>query len=273
MRGGTPLGTEDWGKNVPLLRPPGDRTPLPVPLNHPAAPSKVLENLPGAKATPLNSGGYFFVPISTYPELQSALSQSGPGTMGAVPEIIAHAKNPEAVTDAEYELGAALSRLLPDIGPQVQVVAPRLPTTATSLTEDYQRTFSSTDPAVVGSMPAMLLIVALTGVIGMLLVSLGEQTRELGIRRALGAQEWQVVGPVVAEALLVAVLGCGAGLLVARLAAVVLRHSLAMWGGFQMSLLWAGATCATLLAAALLISMIPGYLATRVDPAEVLRRV
>jgi putative ABC transport system permease protein len=118
----------------------------------------------------------------------------------------------------------------------------------------------------------LLLLIALVGLTNTLLVSLGERTRELGIRRALGALKSQVLLSLLAEALWLAALGCAAGVIVAWLLSLALRPSFASSGALLLSAFWAVAACLTMLVASAFASAIPGVLATRVNPAQALRQ-
>jgi putative ABC transport system permease protein len=55
------------------------------------------------------------------------------------------------------------------------------------------------------------------GLMNVMLVSVTERTREIGIRRAIGATRRRIVGEVLAESTLVALIGGGIGLLIASI--------------------------------------------------------
>jgi len=117
----------------------------------------------------------------------------------------------------------------------------------------------------------MLLLIALIGLANMLLVSLTERTRELGIRRALGARKTQVMLPLLAEGAWLAALGSVLGVGLAWLLAWVLRAAVVGQGFLALSNFWALAAALAMVLTSLLVSLIPGALATRVNPATALR--
>ena len=65
------------------------------------------------------------------------------------------------------------------------------------------------------SFAAVTLLLAALGIYGVFTVLVRERTREMGLRRALGAQRVRVVGLVLRGVLNVAVVGAGIGLLAA----------------------------------------------------------
>jgi putative ABC transport system permease protein len=69
--------------------------------------------------------------------------------------------------------------------------------------------------AAAGPISAMALLAAIVVVTNTTLVSVSERTREIGIRRAIGATRRRIISEVLAESTLVALLGGGAGLLIA----------------------------------------------------------
>jgi len=67
-----------------------------------------------------------------------------------------------------------------------------------------------------GPISAAALLAAIVVVTNTMLVSISEKTREIGIRRAIGASRGRIMGEVLAESSLVALLGGGLGILASR---------------------------------------------------------
>jgi len=113
------------------------------------------------------------------------------------------------------------------------------------------------------------LLIAIVGVAGVLAFSVSARTREFGIRLAVGATPWQVVGQVLKEGLVIVTVGITAGAVVgyglARTASSYLE-TVRMPG-----LLPAVVAASVLVAAALLASLIPAFRASRVDVMQALR--
>jgi putative ABC transport system permease protein len=116
---------------------------------------------------------------------------------------------------------------------------------------------------------SLALILAAVGVYGVLSYAVNQQTHEIGIRLALGAQPRTVLGLVVMQGLRLAAIGLGIGLIGALAATQVLSTLL-----FNVSThdpITFAAVSAVLLASAALACYIPARRATRVDPIIALR--
>jgi putative ABC transport system permease protein len=119
-----------------------------------------------------------------------------------------------------------------------------------------------------GPISLMALLAAVVVVTNTILVSVTQRTREIGVRRALGATRAQVMAEVLAESVLIAVLGGGVGI-----ALVVALVSVAGALGLALEL-DAGTAARSLLAAAvsgLVAGWYPARRATQIDVIEALR--
>jgi putative ABC transport system permease protein len=113
-------------------------------------------------------------------------------------------------------------------------------------------------------------LLAAIGLYGVLAFAVGQRTREIGIRLALGANRGEVLRMVMSQAGRLAVTGVAAGLVAALLASRLLRAQL-----FEVAptdvptyvLVGVG-----LLAVAMLASWIPARRAARIDPITALRQ-
>lgn len=120
-----------------------------------------------------------------------------------------------------------------------------------------------------GPIAAMALLAAIVVVTNTMLVSVTQRTREIGVRRAVGASRGQVMREVVAESLLVSVTGGAAG---AALSGAALTW-LAAW--LDLDLVVGTGTLVWALAAAGLSGLVAGYYparrATRIDVIAAVR--
>jgi len=115
----------------------------------------------------------------------------------------------------------------------------------------------------------LALILAVVGVYGVLSYSVNQQTREIGIRMAMGAQSGRVLRLVVKQGMRLAVTGLALGLVVAFAAMHVLSSLL--FGVSAHDPLIFGAVSLILATAAVLACYFPARRAARVDPLVALR--
>lgn len=122
----------------------------------------------------------------------------------------------------------------------------------------------------IGCFALTALLLAAIGLYGVLAYAVGQRTREIGIRLALGAPRSEVIAMVIGQAGKLSLAGVGAGLVAAVLASRVLRAQL-----FEIAPTDAVtyvAVGAGLLLVSLIASWIPARRASRIDPIAALRQ-
>jgi predicted permease len=123
------------------------------------------------------------------------------------------------------------------------------------------------------SIAAMLgglaLLLTLSGMYGVLSYLVGQRTKEIGIRIALGATPGIVVRLVLSQSLKFAVAGVAAGLALAFGGSLLLRHLLTMINAFDVLSYAAGA--AIVVAVSLAAAFFPSSRAARINPMDTLR--
>ncbi len=120
-----------------------------------------------------------------------------------------------------------------------------------------------------GSFAAVALLLAAVGTYGVVSFAVGERTREVGVRMALGARPAHVFGMVVRQGMTLATIAVGLGVLGA-LALGRLMENLLFGVGAHDPLTLAS-VAAGLLLIAFAASALPALRATRVDPVRALR--
>jgi len=113
------------------------------------------------------------------------------------------------------------------------------------------------------------LVLAATGIYGVLSGSVAERTREMGIRLALGGQRSDVLGLIMREGLVVTLSGVGAGLLASWAVTRLLVKLL--YGVTPTDTLTFGCVALLLIVVASFACYIPARRATKVDPLVALR--
>jgi predicted permease len=120
-----------------------------------------------------------------------------------------------------------------------------------------------------GAFAVIALILALVGLYGALAFSVAQRTREIGIRRALGAGQPAVLGMIMRQALRLTTIGIASGLA----AALAVTHALESFL-FQVSTTdWTtfAGTSGLFVVVALLAALVPAWRAVRINPLSALR--
>lgn len=120
---------------------------------------------------------------------------------------------------------------------------------------------------------AITLMIGGLGVMNIMLVSVVERTREIGVRRTLGATRWNIVNQFFLECLAISVLAGGAGMGIG-LGLIHVLHKVKLPEGFAAPVL----SVQTMIIAVTLIALVtllsgtyPAFRAARVNPIEALR--
>ncbi len=116
---------------------------------------------------------------------------------------------------------------------------------------------------------AMALLLAATGIFGVISYSVSCRTNEFGIRVALGASRGSILGTVFRETLILASLGLAVGLPCALAASHLIGHML--FGVSANDPATLGIVASALAAVAAMAGYVPARRAVRVDPMIALR--
>jgi putative ABC transport system permease protein len=128
---------------------------------------------------------------------------------------------------------------------------------------------------IVGLIAGVALFIGGIGIMNMMLVSVSERVREIGIRKALGARIGHIRAQFLTEAGLLSlsggILGALGGMALATVASFVIRQSSPRWAG-QVSWVAVLAALGTALGTGLVFGWFPARRASLSDPVEAMRR-
>ena len=130
---------------------------------------------------------------------------------------------------------------------------------------------TNTMSLMIGGIAAISLLVGGIGIMNIMLVSVTERTREIGIRKAIGAGRGTIMLQFLIEALLVSLMGCLAGIglswVILKIAAVVMDNSMSFT--MDMKVVWISVTFSVLIG--VLFGLYPANKAASKKPIDALR--
>src|SRR5258708_15027861 len=162
------------------------------------------------------------LPIST---AKQKVLGSNKANAKAVGSLMVQAIGPQAMDQAIQEMDALLRerhRILPGQEPDF---------TIRNLTEVFaaQETSAQVMSILLGAIASVSLIVGGIGIMNIMLVSVTERTREIGLRLAIGAKTKDILTQFLVEAVTLALLGGVTGIAIGVVASLLMSY-LATWG-------------------------------------------
>ncbi len=124
------------------------------------------------------------------------------------------------------------------------------------------------------SIAIISLVVGGIGIMNIMLVSVSERTREIGIRKAVGAKRLDILMQFVIEALVVTTIGGAIGVL-AGVGAIWVARTFEIGGAdtkYLVTPFWVGMGLSMSAVTGLVFGVYPAWRASRLDPIEALRR-
>ena len=114
------------------------------------------------------------------------------------------------------------------------------------------------------------LLVGGVGVVAIMMISVTERTREIGVRKALGATKWTILWQFLVEAVTLTGIGASVGLVLGILVAIGVRTT---WPSIPASTSWGSVAAALGISAVtgVIFGMLPAVRAAKMDPVVALR--
>jgi predicted permease len=162
--------------------------------------------------------------------------------------------------------------LAPSIREQIRALDPNLPLAQpAALAETVTRSIARPRfyMSLLTLFAAVALMLAATGIFGVMSYSVAQQSKEIGIRMALGARAGDVLRSVVGQALGLAGMGVAVGVIVAVMMGGVIRNQLFGVTIFDPTTL--ASVIAVLMLSAAAASLLPATRAARIDPIRTFR--
>ena len=181
-------------------------------------------------------------------------------------DIMCSAVSPAAIGTAEEEITALLRQRHHILAGQADDFNLRHPADVAAANAEAQHTMT----LLLGSIAAVALLVAGVGIMNIMLVSVTERTKEIGIRMAVGARDRDILRQFLTEALVLSLIGGMIGI-VLGVEASHLIFQIFKWPTFispqavLLSFSFAGVV-------GIFFGFYPARRASRLDPIEALRR-
>jgi putative ABC transport system permease protein len=199
---------------------------------------------------------YVWMPLSTWERVFGA-----PETL----QVFARARDTARTTAAEDRTRATMRarrRLRPGVADTFDILSP-------TATRGFVANLTERVSAAALPLSAMALLASIVVVTNTTLVSVTQRTREIGVRRALGATRRQIIQEVLLESTLIAVFGGTAGLLLVIAVSSAVRVGAAIPLNLTpATALWSFGSAAV---AGLLAGLYPAQRASRVDVVTAVR--
>ena len=182
---------------------------------------------------------------------------------GSVDQYTVKVRSSEDMTEVTSRLGGFLKGLIPQGTGGYDVYNE-------GQWQQYQNETMNTISMVLGGIAAISLLVGGIGIMNIMLVTVTERTREIGIRRAIGAQRASIVTQFLIEAGMLCGMGGVVGIAVGTAGSVVVSRLM-----YQMTVyppVWVGlAAFALSVALGVLFGSYPAIKASKLQPVEALR--
>ena len=210
-------------------------------------------------------GAQFYVPIDPFYD-QTVESPATAATQRAYPQVTVVA-DPERIDGVQERVGDYLT----ESSDAAELVPESVVPSAETSGDFVERVESIIDRVTrfVTGVGVIALVVAAVGIANIMLVSVAERTREIGVMKAMGARSRDVMGLFLTEATLLGVVGAVVGLPLG----VVVAYGATLYAevSFTPAYDWFVIAVVVGMLVGVLAGLYPAWRAARIDPIDALR--
>ncbi|HYC51913.1 MAG TPA: ABC transporter permease [Gemmatimonadaceae bacterium] len=243
---------------------------------------KVVEKLflgEGAVGKPVRFGGQYFVVIGVFRPIANVFDSNDRGK-AIVPFTTAQRKLNVGVRWMDLTVkprdGADRDRVMDDVIATLRSSRHLRPSEANDFFISTPEKLMELYDRIVGVfflvmivLSAIGLLVGGVGVVAIMMISVTERTREIGVRKALGATRGTILWQFLVEASTLTLVGAVAGLIVGGLLTLVIRNATPIEASTPPTAIVAALAASAF--AGIVFGMLPALRASRLDPVEALR--